>query len=148
MKYFSIKELTKSSTAERYGIDNRPNSEQNNNLLRLVDMVLDPLREKYGKPIIVNSGFRSELLNKKVNGAKNSQHTKGQAADIQTIGDKDNKLLFYLAKEMDYDQIIWEFGDDETPDWIHISYVSPDENRHNILKAIKKNGRTIYKIIT
>lgn len=129
MKYFTIKELCKSSTAIQKGIDNTPNSEIVSNLEQLVDKVLDPLREEFGEPIIVNSGYRSPALNKAVKGAANSQHVSGQAADI-TAGSKfGNKRLFILAQKLDlpFDQLI----DEKNYSWIHISH-SP-RNRKQVL---------------
>ena len=101
MKYFTIKELCKSSTAIEKGIDITPNSEIVNNLKRLVEYILDPLRERYGKPIIVNSGYRCPALNKAVNGSKTSQHVKGLAADITAGSPAKNKILFNLIQELD-----------------------------------------------
>lgn len=101
MKYFTIKELCKSTTAIQRKIDNTPNSEIVNNLTLLVDNILDPLREKYGKPITVNSGYRCPALNKAVNGSKTSQHVKGLAADITVGSPSKNKALFDLAIKMD-----------------------------------------------
>lgn len=142
--HFSLDEFTKSRTAIQFGIDNTPNEEQINNLERLVRAVLNPVRVMYKHPIIVNSGFRSPALNKKVNGQPDSQHLTGQAADVQTAGDKDNRKLFELLSQMDFDQLIWEYGDDEKPDWIHVSYVSNEKNRHCILRSKKLNKKTIY----
>lgn len=141
MKYFTIKELTKSPTATKLHIDNTPNQEQLKNLELLVDNILDPLREKYAHPITVTSGFRCLKLNTSIGGSKTSQHMKGQAADIKGY---DNKKLFEEAKKLNFDQLIWEFGNDEQPAWIHISY-NPTKNRHQILKAVKVGGKTIYK---
>lgn len=134
MKYFTIKELTKSETAERKGIMNVPLPEQKANLTTLVNNVLDPLREAYGKPIIVTSGFRSPLLNKAVGGANTSQHLKGEAADIVPRDKEDMMLLFNLAKELpEFDQLINEKPDKNcVPSWIHISY-SSNNNRKQIL---------------
>ena len=129
MKYFTIKELCKSSTATQRGIDNTPSSEIVRNLEQLVDKVLDPLREEFGEPIIVNSGYRSPALNKAVKGAANSQHVSGHAADI-TAGSKfRNKRLFILAQKLDlpFDQLI----DERDYSWIHISH-SP-RNRKQVL---------------
>lgn len=129
MKYFTIKELCKSSTATQKGIDNTPSSEIVRNLEQLVDNVLDPLREKFGKPIIVNSGYRSPALNKAVKGAANSQHVSGQAADITSGSKFSNKRIFTLVQELDlpFDQLI----DEKNYSWIHISH-SP-RNRKQIL---------------
>lgn len=120
MKYFTIKELCKSSTATAKGIDNSPNSEIVKNLEQLIDNILDPLRERYGKPITVNSGYRCSELNKAVGGSKTSQHMKGLAADITVGSPKKNKVLFDLIKEMDlpFDQLI----DEKKLSWVHVSY--------------------------
>ena len=120
MKYFTIKELCESSTATQRGIDNTPNSEIVSNLEQLVDNILDPLREKYGSPIQVNSGYRCEKLNKAVGGSKTSQHRYGLAADITTGSKLRNKQLFILAQQMNlpFDQLI----DEKTYSWIHISF--------------------------
>ena len=98
MKYFTIKELCKSSTADKLRINNSPNSEVVSNLEKLVEFILDPLREKYGKPIYVNGGYRCPALNKAVNGSKTSQHMYGQAVDITTRSTAGNKLLFKLIQ--------------------------------------------------
>lgn len=120
MKYFTIKELCKSSTATLKRIDNTPNSEIVNNLEQLVDNILDPLREAYGKPIKVNSGYRCEALNVVVGGSKTSQHRYGLAADITTGSRLENKKLFILAKQLNlpFDQLI----DEKAYSWIHISF--------------------------
>ena len=130
-KYFTINELTKSSTAQRLHIDNNPTQEVKDNLNALIDNVLDPLRELYGKPIIVNSGYRSFKLNKAVGGAKNSQHLVGQASDIRTVQNtkESNTQLFELIKnsKLPFDQLINEYD----YNWVHVSY-SP-RNRRQIL---------------
>lgn len=130
-KYFSIAELTKSSTAIKKKINNTPTKEVENNLNQLIDNILDPLREAWGQPIIVGSGYRCEALNKAVGGAAHSQHKLGQAADIHTKSDlkEDNKKLFELIKQLKlpFDQLINEYN----YNWIHVSY-SP-RNRRQIL---------------
>ena len=145
MKYFSIKELTKSATAQRKGIKNDPSIQEVANLTALIEKVLDPLREAYGRPIIVTSGYRCEKLNKAVGGATSSQHVKGQAADIRSMEDtpSENKKLFDLIVKMKlpFDQLINEYG----YDWVHVSY--GPRNRRQKLKAIKKNGRTVYMAV-
>ena len=129
MKYFTIKELCKSSTAEQKRIDNTPNSEVITNLEKLVNYVLDPLREAYGKSIYVNSGYRCETLNKIVGGSKTSHHRLGKAADITGKSKSENKKLFALAQELKlpFDQLI----DESNYSWIHISYT--DKPRKQIL---------------
>lgn len=120
MKYFTLNELCKSSTADRLGIDNSPNFEVSTNLMQLIYYILDPLREKYGKSIIVNSAYRCPELNKAVGGSKTSQHMKGLAADITVGSSTQNKKLFQLIIDMDlpYDQLI----DEKNFRWIHVSY--------------------------
>lgn len=146
MKYFTIDELCKSVTASNKHIDNTPNEEQRENLIALIVEVLDPLREAFGKPIIVNSGFRCEKLNKLVGGAKTSQHTTGEAVDIQSVGDKYNKELFALAlKTCKYDQLIFEYDKGgRVPDWIHISFKKNGGNRKQVLEAVRSKNKTVY----
>lgn len=132
MKYFTIEELTKSETAEEHGIDNTPTKGAKEKLVALVDNVLDPLREMYGKPITVNSGYRGPMLNSCIGGAKTSQHCKGEAADI-TGGNKEaNKRLFELIREnLPFDQLINEYD----YSWVHVSYKSSG-NRKEVLKCV------------
>lgn len=128
MKHFSIDELCKSKVADSLGIKNCPSTSEINSLTSLVDNVLDPLREKYGKPIIVNSGYRSIKLNKAVGSKQSSQHVKGQAADITAGSKSENAKLFEILRTMDFDQLINE----KDFSWIHVSYVKPP-NRRQIL---------------
>ena len=120
MKYFTIAELCKSNIAVQKGIDNTPNQQIVDNLEQLVLKILDPLREAYGKPIIINSGYRSTELNKVINGAKSSQHVKGQAADITGNSKENNKRLFELIQSLHlpYDQLI----DEQNFSWVHVSF--------------------------
>lgn len=126
-KYFTFEELTHTNT----GMLNNPNSEQLANLQKLVDNILEPLRELYGKPITVNSAFRSALVNKSVKGAINSEHLTGMAADITC----DNPaLLFRLIRDnYSFRQLIWEKGDDKQPKWVHVSFNEHD-NKKQILR--------------
>jgi uncharacterized protein YcbK (DUF882 family) len=126
--YFTNNELTDSETAKRLRIKNEPTKEQWINLFAIRDNVLNPLREKFGKPIRITSGFRSPELNKSVGGKPTSQHTKGEAVDITAIDKADNKELFELCKTLEFDQLI----DESNLTWIHISYKVP--NRKQILK--------------
>lgn len=120
MKYFTIAELCRSNTADKFLIDNKCTKEQAANMMALVNNVLDPLREAYGKPIRVHSGFRCEKLNKKVGGSKTSDHLHGMAADITAGIPKENKRLFYLIQELGlpFKQLIDEKGFS----WVHVSY--------------------------
>lgn len=128
MKYFTIDELTKSATANRLKIDNTPSKQIQQNLVALVDNVLDPLRQAWGSPIIVSSGYRCQALNKAVGGVANSQHQLGQAADIHTVSDTpaDNKKLYQLIQKLGLpvDQCINEYG----YNWLHVSF-SPRHRR-------------------
>ena len=148
-KHISNKEGTYSRTALRLGIKNKPNKEQLNNMVKLAEEVFEPLREYANGPIKINSFFRSPELNKAIGGSVKSQHCHGQAIDIDdTFGHKTNAQMYYFIKsELDFDQMIWEFGDNGNPNWVHVSYVSPDKNRNRCLKAYKHQGKTKYKII-
>lgn len=145
-KHFTLDELTKSATAQRKGIKNIPNSQELDNLQLLVDNVLEPLRVHYGRPIIITSGFRCEKLNKAVGGSPTSQHVLGQAADIRSVSDRlaDNKELFDMIKEMQlpFDQLIFEYGNDAGPDWVHVSF--SQKMRHQVLRAKKVGKKTVY----
>lgn len=148
-KHISYKEATQSQTAVRKGINNEPDAYQLQNMQVLAEKVFEPLREHFGVPIAINSFFRSQKLNKAIGGASGSQHTQGRAIDIDdTLGGVSNKQMFeYIKANLDFDQLIWEFGNDNNPDWVHISYVSESENRKRVLKASKKNGKTVYTIM-
>ena len=148
-KHISYKEATQSQTAVRKGINNEPDAYQLQNMQVLAEKVFEPLREHFGVPIAINSFFRSQKLNKAIGGAAGSQHTQGRAIDIDdTLGGVSNKQMFeYIKANLDFDQLIWEFGNDNNPDWVHVSYVSPSENRNRVLRASKKNGKTVYTII-
>ncbi len=145
MKYFTLAEMTKSATAQRKGIKNDPSIQVCKALTALIEKVLDPLREAYGKPIIVTSGYRCEKLNKAVGGAASSQHVKGEAADIRSVQDtpEENKKLFDLIVKLGlpFDQLINEYN----YDWVHVSFGA--RHRRQKLKAVKKNGKTTYIII-
>lgn len=134
MKYFSISELCHSDTARRHNISNTPSLQVCRNLTLLTDNLLDPLREQFGQPIIVTSGYRCPKLNSLVGGSSTSQHMTGQAADITARNKQDNRRLFDLLKQMDFDQLIWEHGNSNYPDWIHVSFIAHSQNRHAIIR--------------
>jgi len=135
----------KSKTAEKHDIENIPNENQIQEMKKLAKNIFEPLQEWAGHPIHVNSFFRSPELCLKLKSKATSQHTKGQAIDIDSLGEKTNADLFnYIKDYLKFDQLIWEFGDDENPDWIHVSFVNEKTNRGNVLKAIKHNKKTKY----
>ena len=148
-KHISYKEGVYSITATRRGIDNTPNNEQLKNMELVAEKEFAPLREWVGGPIKINSFFRSPDLNKAIGGSGKSQHCHGQAMDIDdTFGVVANSEMYHWIKEnLDFDQMIWEFGDDDNPDWVHVSYVSEENNRNRCLKAERKNGKTVYSVI-
>ena len=149
-KHISEKEATKSITALRLGIANTPNGTALANMKILAEKIFEPLRKFVGGPIKINSMFRSEALNKQIGGSSRSQHCKGNAMDIDDIyGYKTNKEMFDFIKEnLDFDQLIYEFGNEENPDWVHVSYVDKEKNRNKILKAVRDKGKTMYVDIT
>ena len=148
-KHISYKEGIHSNTALRRNIDNTPNDEQLENMELIAEKIFEPLRVYVNGPIKINSFFRSAKLNTAIGGSKTSQHCKGQAMDIDdTFGKATNAEMYHFIKEhLDFDQMIWEFGDDDNPNWVHVSYVSPKKNRKKCLKAYKENGRTKYMVI-
>ena len=148
-KHISYKEGVYSTTALRRNIENKPNEEQLANMKLIGEKIFEPLREYVGGPIKINSFFRGADLNKAIGGSARSQHCKGQAMDIDdTFGYKTNAQMYdFIKNNLDFDQMIWEFGDDNNPNWVHVSYVSPDKNRKVCLKAYKENNKTKYKTI-
>ena len=147
--HISYKEATYSRTATRLDIENKPNEKQMQSMCLIADEVFEPLRMYVGGPIKINSFFRAPKLNKAIGGSTKSQHCHGQAIDLDdTYGRATNAEMYNFIKEhLDFDQMIWEFGDDDNPDWVHISYVSVDKNRNRCLKAYKENGKTKYMVI-
>jgi hypothetical protein len=148
-KHISYKEGTYSITATRLGFDNTPNNKQLDNMELVAERVFEPLREWVGGPIKVNSFFRGSKLNKAIGGAKKSQHAKGQAIDIDdSYGNATNAEMFHWIKDnLEFDQLIWEFGDDDNPNWLHVSYVGDISNRNRCLRAYRGNGKTTYSVI-
>jgi hypothetical protein len=145
-KHISYKEATRSITAIRLGIDNKPFEYELGNMKAVAENIFEPLRKWVGGAIKVTSFFRSEKLNQAIGGSVSSQHCQGRAIDIDDVyGHKTNAEMFeYIKDNLDFDTIIWEFGTDDNPAWIHVSYVSNERNRGRVLKAIKENGKTKY----
>lgn len=146
-EHISWAEAIHSNTAKKNEIPNEPGQQEVVAMKKLAKQVFEPLRQWAGQPIRVNSFYRSPELCEAIGSKSTSQHTKGQAIDIDALGDKTNADLFHYIKDnLDFDQLIWEFGDDENPDWIHVSYVGPNGNRNRILKAFKKGKKTKYEL--
>jgi hypothetical protein len=145
--HLNLSELTRSDSAKRNGIDNNPTAEHLENFKLLAEKVFEPIREHFGVPIHISSGYRSEALNKFIKGSLSSQHCKGEAIDIDMDGSSSevtNKMVFdFIVSNLDWDQIIWEFGTDKNPDWVHVSYTK-GKNRKQKLKAVRTNGKTSY----
>lgn len=143
----SLAEVTKSATAIRNGIANTPSVTHLIALKAVANNIFQPLRNHFGVPIAITSGYRSEALNDFIGGSKKSQHSKGEALDIDgdVFGKVSNPEIFhYIKVHLDFDQLIWEFGNDENPDWVHCSY-KEEGNRREVLVAYKDNGKTRYK---
>lgn len=144
-KNLSLSEMTKSITALRLGVKNEPTGEHIENMKLLAENIFQPIRNHFKAPIHISSGYRSEALNKAIGGSQTSQHSKGQAMDIDNDGTKiSNTDIFNFIKDnLVFDQLIWEFGTDKKPDWVHVSYKKTG-NRKQVLRARKVNGKTVY----
>ena len=146
-KNLRLAEMIRSESAKRLGISNQPTEEHIENMKRFAMMVFEPIRARFDTPIYISSGYRSEKLNKAVKGSLTSQHCSGEAADIDMDGSSviTNADVFNFIKEhLDFDQLIWEFGDKNNPDWVHVSY-KDEGNRKEVLAAYREEGKTKYK---
>ncbi|QDP52779.1 MAG: putative peptidase M15 [Prokaryotic dsDNA virus sp.] len=146
-EHVSYREGVRSRTADRLGLENVPNTEQLKCMKEIAENVFEPLRAYVGGPIKINSFFRGEPVNTAIGGSKRSQHMKGQAMDLDdTFGRCSNAEMYHFIKEhLDFDQLIWEFGDEENPNWIHVSYVTHRENRKKLTVALKRDGKVVYE---
>lgn len=147
-EHITIAEACKSQEAIRLGIDNKPDEVSLKNMILLAKKVFEPLRNHFNKPIGISSFFRSVEINKRIGGSLTSQHCKGEAIDIDAdiFGGLTNSELFHWIKtNCKFDQLIWEFGDENQPSWVHVSYKEKG-NRNQILKAEKINGTTKYSL--
>ena len=143
-EHLDLSEVIRSDSAKRNGISNMPTEEHIANFMLLAEKIFEPIREHFCVPIRISSGYRSKELNAKIGGSATSQHCKGQAVDIDMDGTSlTNKQVFdYIKDNLPFDQLIWEFGNEDNPDWVHVSYVP--NGRKQILKAFKLNGATKY----
>jgi D-alanyl-D-alanine dipeptidase len=149
-QHLSLSEVTRSETAKRKGISNTPTAEHLDNFKLLAEKVFEPIRAHFGVPIHISSGYRSKELNDAIGGSQTSQHSKGQAIDIDMDGSTNgvtNKMIFdFIKDKLDFDQLIWEFGTDKNPDWVHVSYTKAG-NRKQKLKAVRSGAKTTYQAI-
>jgi zinc D-Ala-D-Ala carboxypeptidase len=145
-KHLSLAEVSRSETAKRKGINNTPSGEHLENFKKLAENIFEPIREHFGVPIHISSGYRSKELNSAIGGSSTSQHCQGEAIDIDMDGTSiTNAQIFNFIKDnLNFDQMIWEFGTDKNPDWVHVSYESTGKQRKQILKAVKSGGKTSY----
>jgi zinc D-Ala-D-Ala carboxypeptidase len=140
-EHLDLVEVTRSDYAKKNGINNMPNPEHTENLIELANKIFEPIRKHFNKPIHISSGYRSKELNAKIGGAKNSQHTVGQAIDIDQGDRKQNIEIFdFIKNNLDYDQLINEFN----YDWIHVSYNTNGKQAKQVLDAIKEGKVTKY----
>lgn len=141
-KNFREREFVASETAEKKGLRNEMNIEQLICATNLLATILQPLRDYLGKPIKITSGFRGVALNRAVKGSETSEHCTGEAVDFQC---EDMKKAFnWIKNNCEFNQLIWEFGDNKAPQWIHVSYKRTGNNKKTVLRAVKKNGKTEY----
>ena len=144
--HFDLSEFTRSESAKREGLDNTPTPEHLENIKILCEKVLEPIRMRFG-PINISSGYRGKMLNHFIGGAVNSDHCLGRAADIDMddvgTGVTNTEVFNYIKDNLDYDQLIWEFGTKEKPDWVHVGY-RLNANRKQTLRATKVNGKSHY----
>ncbi len=151
-KNLSLAEVTKSTTAKRLGIDNTPDDEWViENLKAIADVIFQPLRDSFRCPIFVSSGYRSPDLNAAIGGSKRSQHMEGRALDLDADvygGCTNSEIFNWIRENVEFDQMVWEFGDEDNPDWVHVSYVRDGVNRKRCLKALRDDrGKVYYEVM-
>lgn len=145
-EHLELAEVIRSESAKRRGISNMPTEEHIKNLKLIAEQVFEPIRANFRQPIRISSGYRSQQLNAAIGGAIRSQHSTGEALDIDMDGTAvSNAEIFKFIKEkLSFDQLIWEFGTKQNPDWVHVSYSSDGKQRKQVLRAIKEQGKTKY----
>ena len=147
-EHLDLSEVTRSESAKRKGISNEPTAEHLENFKKLAENIFEPIRNHFNVPIHISSGYRSKALNTSIGGSLTSQHCSGEAIDIDMDGSSNgvtNKMVFeFIKSNLNFDQMIWEFGNSNNPDWVHVSYESTVKQRKQILKATKIGGATKY----
>lgn len=148
-KNLSLGEFTRSQTAKRRGLDNTPQGSHLEAAKELAENIFQPIREHFAKPIFISSGYRSKALNEAIGGSQTSQHSKGEAIDIDMDhrgGPENEEVFHYIKENLDFDQLIWEFGTNKRPDWVHVSYKKNGPQRGQILVAKRNSkGKTYYE---
>lgn len=148
-EHLDLSEVIRSESAKRNGLSNMPIDLHIANLKLLAENIFQPIRNNFRCPIHISSAYRSIELNRAIKGSLTSQHCTGEAIDIDMDGTPNgvsNKMIFNFIKDsLEFDQLIWEFGTNENPDWVHVSYESTGKQRKQVLKAIRVNGKTQYK---
>lgn len=148
-EHLDLIEVTRSTDAKRFGIKNEPTAEHLDNLKKLAENIFEPIRKHFGVPIFVSSGYRSSKLNKAIGGTKNSQHLLGQALDLDMDASKSgvtNKMVFdYIKNNLDFDQLIFEYGTKDAPDWVHVSFNPNGKQRNQVLRAKRVAGKPKYQ---
>jgi hypothetical protein len=148
-EHLDLAEVTRSETAKRKGISNMPTPEHLENFKKLAQNIFEPIRKHFGVPIHISSGYRSKALNTAIGGSLTSQHCSGEAIDIDMDGSANgvtNKMVFeFIKANLNFDQLIWEFGTKDAPDWVHVSFETTGKQRKQILRAIKSGGKTAYQ---
>jgi hypothetical protein len=148
-EHLNLAEVTRSDSAKRKGIDNTPTPEHLENFKKLAENIFEPIRKHFGVPIHISSGYRSKALNTAIGGSLTSQHCSGEAIDIDMDGSANgvnNKMVFeFIKANLNFDQLIWEFGTKDAPDWVHVSFETSGKQRKQILRAIKSGGKTAYQ---
>ena len=148
-KNLSLGEFTRSQTAKRKGIDNTPSEKHLEAAKLLAKSIFQPIRDCFAVPIFISSGYRSDALNEAIGGSKTSQHSKGEAIDIDMDhrkGPENEEIFHYIINNLPFDQLIWEFGTDERPDWVHVSYNSDGEQRGQVLTAKRNSSGKVYYV--
>jgi zinc D-Ala-D-Ala carboxypeptidase len=147
--HLDLSEVTRSDMAKRKGISNMPTPEHIENFKKLAENIFEPIRKHFGVPITISSGYRSKELNTAISGSLSSQHCQGEAIDIDMDGSSSgvtNKMVFdYIKANLPFDQLIFEFGTKDAPDWVHVSYESTGKQRKQVLRAVKVGGKTAYQ---
>lgn len=147
-EHLDLSEVVRSESAKRKGISNMPTAEHIANFKVLAEKIFEPIRIHFRCPIIISSGYRSKELNAAIGGSATSQHCSGEAIDIDMDGTPNgvtNRMVFdYIKDNLVFDQLIYEFGNSENPDWVHVSYETNGAQRKQVLRASRMNGKTVY----